>query len=307
MCSLVIVAFTRCEIPEVVIPLFPDVSTDKTARTAEQTAAVNEWRIASNAALSEVRRLASDGVPVMTRNVVPWLLADAREQEGPQGISKLQYPDAATFSESWGHRMVDVASVSYAKNFETSTKRMLLKDYDATAVAAAAAPAETTSGKRYAPAPDFVFQRDPEVVGEGRELLGKFVKAALPSSGCNPIICPAPSGLSGLQSMRHYRGGPWSGNPFHMHSDALNMVVAGRKRWYWVTPRAAMWTRRHIQEYTGENKGRPWTDFAAIHGDMSGQDEADQVMECVQRAGDVMYIAGGWGHTSMFIDDNTFG
>ena len=83
-------AFPRCEIPEVVVPLFPDVATDKTARIAEQTAAVNEWRIASNAALSEVRRLACDGVPRMTRNVVPWLLADSREQEGPKGMSKLQ-------------------------------------------------------------------------------------------------------------------------------------------------------------------------------------------------------------------------
>ena len=64
-----------------VIPLFPDVATDKTVRTAEQTAAVNEWRIAANAALSEVRRLASDGVPVMTRNVLPYLLADSEELE----------------------------------------------------------------------------------------------------------------------------------------------------------------------------------------------------------------------------------
>ena len=141
-------SFPRCEMPEVVPPLFPDAATDKTARTAGQTAAVNEWRMASNTAVSEVRRLASDGVPVMTRNVVPWLLADSREQEGSEGISELQCPDAATFSKAWGHRMVDVASVSYAKNFEASTKRMLLNDYDATAVAAAAAPAETASGKR---------------------------------------------------------------------------------------------------------------------------------------------------------------
>ncbi|CAN0098802.1 unnamed protein product, partial [Laminaria digitata] len=276
-------------------------------RTAEETAAVNDWRITSNTALSEVRRLVSDGVPVMTRNVVPWLLANSQELEGDEGTSTLLYPDGATFSKAWGHRPVDVGSVSYAKNFEASKDRMLLKEYDETVVAAAAAPAETTSGKRYAPAPDFVFQRDSEVVAEGRELLGKFVEAALPSSGCNPIMCPAPSGLRGLESMRHYRGGPWSGNPFHMHSDALNMVVAGRKRWYWVTPRASMWTRRHIQEYTGENKGRPWTDFAALREDDSGNDKAEQLMECVQRPGDVMYIAGGWGHTSMFIDDNTFG
>ena len=72
-------------------------------------------------------------------------------------------------------------------------------------------------------------------------------------------------------------------------------------------PRLAMWTRRHIQEYTGENKGRPWKDFAALQADGSMDGDADQLMECVQRAGDVMYIAGGWGHTSMFIDERTFG
>ena len=153
--------------------------------------------------------------------------------------------------------MVDVASVSYVKNFETSTTRMPLKDCDATAVAAAAARAETTSGKRYAPAPDFVFHRDTEVVGEVRELLEKFVEAALPSSGCNPIICPASIGLPGLQSMRHYRGGPWSRNPFHMHSDALNVVAMGRKRWYWVTPRVDQTTHsgQHRREQ-GQALGR---------------------------------------------------
>ncbi|CAN0528430.1 unnamed protein product, partial [Laminaria digitata] len=77
------------------------------------------WRISSDAALSEVKRLVSEGVPVMTRN-----------SDG--GITTLQYPDAATFSKSWGHRTVDVGSVSYARNFKASKDRMTLKEYDAT-------------------------------------------------------------------------------------------------------------------------------------------------------------------------------
>ena len=140
---------------------------------------MEEWRTASNAALSEVRRLFSDGVPIMTRNVVPWLLADSRGSESGDGISALNYPDGTAFSETWGDITVDVGSVYYEKNFEVSKKQMTLKEYDVTAAAAAAAPAETASGKRYSPAPDFVFQRDTEVVGEGLELLGKFVEAAL--------------------------------------------------------------------------------------------------------------------------------
>ena len=298
----------RCEIPEVVIPLFPNVAVDKTLRTAEQTAEVEKWRISSNAALSDVRRLVGEGVPVMTRNVVPYLLADSSELEGAHNISQqLRYHDAAAFTKAWGHRTVDVGSVSYAKSFKASKQRMLLKDYVTSSDEATAVPAETPSGKYYTRAPHYVSQMDPEACVEGREVLGRFVEAALPSSGHNPIVCPPPSGLLGMQKMQYYQGEAWSGAPFHMHSDALNMVVAGKKRWLWVAPRDAVWTRRHIQEYTGEAEGRPWKDFAALKADASGGDEGGELMECAQHGGDVMYIAQGWGHASLNVQDNTFG
>ena len=131
--------------------------------------------------------------------------------------------------------------------------------------------------------PDFVFQRDIEVVGEGRELLGKFVEAALPSSGCNHIMFPAPSSLRGLRSMRQHRC-------------------------YWVTYHAATWTRRHIQEYTDENKGRPPRRTSQrFRTAPPWDDKADPLMGCVERFRDVVYIPRGWGHTFMLIDDNTFG
>ena len=86
---------------------------DKTVSTAERTATITEWQIATNTALAEVKRLVSDGVPVMTRNVASWLLADSQELESDGGISTLQYPDAATSPKSWGQRMLDHTSVSY--------------------------------------------------------------------------------------------------------------------------------------------------------------------------------------------------
>ena len=192
--------------------------------------------------------------------------------------------------------------MSYAKGFEASKERMLLDDYVTSSTEATAAPAETTSGKYYARAPHYVSQMDPEACVEGREVLGRFVEAALPSSGHNPIVCPPPSGLLGMQKVQYYQGEAWSGAPFHMHSDALNMVVAGKKRWLWVAPRDAVWTRRHIQEYTGEEEGRPWKDFASLTADEGGH-----LMGCAQHGGDVMYIAQGWGHASLNVQDNTFG
>lgn len=84
--------------PEVISPVFSDVATETTVRSVEETAAVNELRMSSKATLSEVRRLVTDGLRVMTRNVVSWLLADSPELDGDHGVSKLQYPDATTFS-----------------------------------------------------------------------------------------------------------------------------------------------------------------------------------------------------------------
>ena len=240
----------RCEIPEVTIPLFPSVTTatgdDKTLSASEEIAAAKEWRDATTVALSEVRRLVSEGEPVMVRNVIPWLLADSPleklEDNNYNNTSTLQYQDAAQFVEAWGHRPVDVGSVPYAKNFDLTNERTTLKDYVTRAAATAG------EHKARAPAPNYVFQVDVEACAEGRELLGRVVEAALPSSGESPIVCPPPSGLRGLESVHYYLGARWTGAPFHIHSDALNVAVSGKKKWWLVTPRLAVWSRRHIQE-----------------------------------------------------------
>lgn len=274
----------RCEIPEVTIPLLPSsVATAEKPQEAEEQR--QQWQQSAVAALAEVRRLVSEGEPVMVRNVIPWL------QQQQQ--AKLQFPDASTFSDAWGHRPVDVGGVPYAKNFDLLNERTTLKDYVASAAAAAAAgggpkdPAARLS-------PNYVFQVDTEACVEGRELLGRIVEAALPSSGAKPIVCPPPSGLRGLESVHYYLGGKWSGAPFHIHSDALNLAVSGKKKWWVVTPRSAVWSKRHIREYAEGGKGGP-----------AGSE--DRPMECVQRGGDLVYVPGDWGHAAMNLEDETFG
>ena len=292
----------RCEIPEVTIPLFPSVTTatgdDKTLSASEEIAAAKEWRDATTVALSEVRRLVSEGEPVMVRNVIPWLLADSPleklEDNNYNNTSTLQYQDAAQFVEAWGHRPVDVGSVPYAKNFDLTNERTTLKDYVTRAAATAG------EHKARAPAPNYVFQVDVEACAEGRELLGRVVEAALPSSGESPIVCPPPSGLRGLESVHYYLGARWTGAPFHIHSDALNVAVSGKKKWWLVTPRLAVWSRRHIQEYAEEGKGGPG-------GGGDADEEEERPMECVQRSGDMVYVPGDWGHAAMNLEDDTFG
>lgn len=275
----------RCEIPEVTIPLFPSATAEKLAATEQQR---QQWQESALAALAEVRRLVSEGEPVMVRNVVPWLQTQHDEQ--------LRFPDASAFAETWGHRPVDVGGVPYAKNFDLFNERTTLKGYiKSTAEAAAAAGG---SGDRKDPAarlpPNYVFQVDTEACVEGRELFGRIVEAAMPSSGDKPIVCPPPSGLRGLESVHYYLGGQWSGAPFHIHSDALNLAVSGKKKWWVVTPRSAVWSRRHIREYAEEGKGGPIGD-------------EDRPMECVQHGGDLVYVPGDWGHAAMNLEDGTFG
>ncbi|CAM9758730.1 unnamed protein product [Ectocarpus sp. 12 AP-2014] len=278
----------RCEIPEVTIPLFSTADGDDAAEPDDH----GQWQSSALAALAEVRRLVSEGEPVMVRNVVPWL----QQQEKKQ----LRFPDAASFAEAWGHRPVDVGGVPYAKNFELFNERTTLSDYMQSTTTTAAASATDSSGRENdqeatSPAPNYVFQVDTEACAEGRDLLGTVVDAALPSSGDRPIVCPPPGGLRGLESVHYYLGGRHSGAPFHIHSDALNLAVSGRKRWWVVTPREAVWSRRHIRDYAEEGKGGP---------PASGE---DRPMECVQRGGDLVYVPGDWGHAAMNLEDGTFG
>lgn len=272
----------RCAIPEVTVPLFPAATAENPAVTEQQR---QRWQESALAALAEVRRLVSEGEPVMVRNVVPWLQKQQDE--------RLRFPDASAFAEAWGHRPVDVGGVPYAKNFDLFNERTTLKDYIESAAAAAAAVDRQDPATARLP-PNYVFQVDTEACVEGRDLLGRIVEAALPSSGDKPIVCPPPSGLRGLESVHYYLGGQWSGAPFHIHSDALNLALSGKKKWWVVTPRSAVWSRRHIREYAEEGKGGP-------------ADGEDSPMECVQHGGDLVYVPGDWGHAAMNLEDGTFG
>ena len=284
----------RCEIPEVTIPLFPRLSADEIEAEENKVATV-AWQESVQTALSEVRRLVSEGEPVMVRNMLPWLKSSSLGEGAHGETEPLEYPSPAAFVEAWGHRPVDVGKVPYAKNFELLNERKTLREY-------VAAPSDATAAadrNMEAPPPNYVFQVDTEACGEGLNLMARIVEAALPSSGDRPIICPPPRGFRGLESVHYYLGGRSSGAPFHIHSDAINLAVTGKKRWWVVTPRHAVWSRRHVREYAEERKGGP------RGGSGVGGEEAP--MECVQHGGDLVYVPGEWGHGVINLDDDTFG
>lgn len=289
----------RCEIPEVIIPLPPGtngrVGNEKLAAVAER-----EWRNALEIAMAEVRRLISEGEPVVARNALPWLLAtkqQADEVEIAQPAA-LKYSNPDAFVQAWGHRPVDVGGVPYAKNFDLANQRTTLRQYIEAATSVAATSDEKTSGQ--APHPNYVFQVDTEACVEGRELLGRIVDAALPATGDRPLICPPASGQRGLESVHYYLGGRGTGAPNHIHSDAINLALTGEKKWWVVTPRAAVWSRRHILEFAEECE-------RGVGGAGPDVPEEYRPMQFVQKAGDLVYVPADWGHAAMNLQDNTFG
>lgn len=301
----------RCEIPEVNIPLFPRSDVDAMSTASEKLEAAREWQTSAISALSEVRRLVSEGEPVMVRNVLAWLQQDESFHRGGGGggggvvggqPAALKYPNAAAFAAAWGHRPVDVGSVPYAKNFDLVNEKTTLQGY----MAASSAAASVSAGEDGTSPPNYVFQVDVEACVEGRDILGRVVEAALPSSGNRPMVCPPASGIRGMESVHYYLGGRWTGAPFHIHSDAINLAVGGKKKWWVVTPRSAVWSRRHIREYAEERKGGPRKEPGEGAG-AAGSAEEDRPMECIQRAGDLVYVPGDWGHAAMNLEDDTFG
>lgn len=310
----------RCEIPEVVIPPRPSNLIDSAEVGGAAAAADEEWRGDVEIALKEVRRLVGEGEPVVVRNALPWLLAMRQHHNAITGGAQkaeqlpsatLKYPDATSFVQAWSDRPVDVGSVPYAKNFDLVNERTTLGQYIAAASAAtadaamttAAAAATSTDGKtneqaQVRPPPNYVFQVDTEACVEGRELLGQVVDAALPSAGDRPLICPPASGQRGLESVHYYLGSNGTGAPNHIHSDAINLVVTGQKKWWVVTPRAAVWSRRHVLEYAREcEEGGGGADVA----------EEYRPMQFVQKAGDLVYVPADWGHAAINLQDDTFG
>eukprot|EP00038_Savillea_parva_P025637 m.48754 g.48754 ORF g.48754 m.48754 type:complete len:279 (+) comp7029_c0_seq1:1595-2431(+) len=94
------------------------------------------------------------------------------------------------------------------------------------------------------------------------------------------------------QSVQFYVGPAGSGAPMHVHRSAYNVQVAGRKRWALMPPPYAM--------YSKEPAGR----FFAKRLPQLQRDEHTVVYECIQEAGDVLFVPGTWGHATLNLEES---
>merc|ERR1712019_290738 len=110
---------------------------------------------------------------------------------------------------------------------------------------------------------------------------------------------PMPEALTGIVvnnkdleivNTQFYLGAPSSGAPFHFHTDAFNLLVYGRKRWFMLPPDRAVYSKRPAVEMI--------LDEAFAKG---GELEP---IDCVQEAGDVLYVPNQWAHATINVEES---
>ena len=161
------------------------------------------------------------------------------------------------------------------------------------------------------------------ILGDQRPLTPLSSCAVVVSDGrlLTPLAAPAAQGPTG------------SGSPMHFHSDAVNTLVHGRKRWLLLRPArcfssngpAREWARRGATDddcrATDDGLGLCGADeseegtravaatgsatasaaVAAAAADAAGADGQAwaRPMLCEQRAGDMFYAPRRWGHATL--------
>ena len=88
---------------------------------------------------------------------------------------------------------------------------------------------------------------------------------------------------------RSYLGGPGTGAPWHIHKDAVNALVYGRKRWFLLPPERALYSALPFAEWLAAAEAAE-----AANATRGGLPRG--TLQCTQRAGDVLYVPPGWGH-----------
>lgn len=79
-----------------------------------------------------------------------------------------------------------------------------------------------------------------------------------------------------------------SGSPVHFHTDALNIAIVGRKRWFLFPPAQRFWGAKPAVTWM-------WEDYRSM--------EVPPI-EVVQEQGDVVYVPTDWGHAVVNLEDS---
>ncbi|CAN8075518.1 unnamed protein product [Agarophyton chilense] len=186
------------------------------------------------------------------------------------------YPSLPQLVEQFGHVNVTVGAVPYADAFNLTTRRMTLVEY------------YDTIYKESATAPSYVFNKNSDICRTAYDALSALINDSFPLQ----LIVP-PDQTGGLDGIHFFLGNEQSGAPFHVHADALNAAVYGTKQWYIFTPATTIYSRKTISEWVRDR--------------LPSLPEEKRPLQCMQRAGDVVYVPLDWGHAVLNVEHDTFG
>lgn len=216
-------------------------------------------------ARKEVRRLVTEGEPVLMRAAYPAYENSTSAWEVHQWVTQ------------FAHHKVTVGRVPYANAFNLATEVMTLQQYFNTFNASSNSD------------PSYVFNKDTAICQPGYDTLSRLVEEAFPIDK----LLVHPNDTGGLDGIHFFFGSKHSGAPFHVHSDAINAAIKGRKKWFVYTPQRTIYSRRTIKRWLEE-------DYATMP-------DEEKPLECVQHPGDVVYVPLDWGHAVLNLDDHAFG
>jgi hypothetical protein len=165
------------------------------------------------------------------------------------------------FLQRWGALNVTVSTVPHAQSYGHTSSNMPVKEF--------------VQHHMNASSPTGAYVFDSKVLDEEPEL-----RAA----------CPPPRFLQDarIALSQFFIGDSATGSFPHFHGHALNLLVYGQKLWYFFPPNQAHFNVKSISKWVTED----WPEIA-------GQRLAAQragVSQCVQDAGDAVYVPQFWGH-----------
>ena len=169
------------------------------------------------------------------------------------------------FQRQFSGRVFTTGNIPYPEIFGTGHENMTVAEY------VRKSRQHELDSNAFKGTPPYIFhevQGMHDVLLQNFTLFPPFLKAGKLIDTQNP------------RAVQFFLGAAGSGAPIHFHCDAWNVIAYGQKRWFLTPPHTAMFSNTPIQEW--------------LHA--SYEKLAENLTECVQDAGDIIYVPCEWAH-----------
>lgn len=175
------------------------------------------------------------------------------------------------FADKYGARQAPIGTIPYASSFGMSSGSMTMAE-----LANMGHSHEARGAQSYA----FTVAM--------RDWHGDLQRDAPPPPWLQELL----DAFGGSQETQFFLGPAGSGAPVHYHGHAVNVLAYGAKRWKLMAPSHAFYSKMPAEEFylsrIAEGNATESTGLGSPHE-----------LECMQYAGDVMFVPTLWGHGTL--------